>query len=143
MCVKRVDGFNDIKGSYADMDTVRITKIFKFEMGHALGDYDEKCANIHGHSYQLEVTLIGQPETNPNSVKRGMVLDFVDLKSVINKEVVDRLDHALVLEKEDRRAELLTAEDNLILVSYQPTCENILIDIIHRIQTPLSKLAKL
>ncbi|HLR37762.1 MAG TPA: 6-carboxytetrahydropterin synthase [Chitinophagaceae bacterium] len=125
------------------MDTVRITKIFKFEMGHALVGYDGKCANIHGHSYRLEVTLIGQPEKNPDSAKLGMVLDFSDLKNVINKEVIDRLDHALVLKEEDRRAELLTAEENLILVPYQPTCENLLIDIIHRIQMPLSKLAKL
>ena len=39
------------------MPTLSITKIFTFEAAHALLGYDGLCANIHGHSYRLEVTV--------------------------------------------------------------------------------------
>ena len=51
---------------------IRITKKFDFEAGHALFGYDGKCKNLHGHSYKLYVTVIGEPINNPNSVKNGM-----------------------------------------------------------------------
>ena len=40
------------------MAKIRITKEFKFEMAHAFHVYDGLCANIHLHSYRLEVTVI-------------------------------------------------------------------------------------
>ena len=43
------------------MSNIRITKKFSFETGHALYGYDGKCKNVHGHSYRLDVTVIGQP----------------------------------------------------------------------------------
>ena len=79
------------------MSTIRITKHFDFETAHALHGYDGKCKNIHGHSYQLYVTIIGQPIQDSNHVKNGMVLDFGDLKSIVKTEVVDVFDHATVL----------------------------------------------
>ena len=39
------------------MKTVRVTKQFTFEMASALPNYDGDCANIHGHSYTMDVTL--------------------------------------------------------------------------------------
>lgn len=39
-----------------------LTKKFVFEMAHALDGYDGKCANLHGHSYHLEVTVEGDTE---------------------------------------------------------------------------------
>ena len=56
------------------MDEIRITKLFSFETGHALYGYDGKCRNVHGHSYKLSVTVIGQPINDPNHVKFGMVM---------------------------------------------------------------------
>ena len=55
---------------------VRVTKQFKFETGHALYGYDGLCKNVHGHSYKLDVTVIGQPIADPQHVKNGMVIDF-------------------------------------------------------------------
>ena len=43
------------------MKTVRVTKQFTFEMASALPNYDGDCANIHGHSYTMDVTLKGKP----------------------------------------------------------------------------------
>ena len=39
------------------MPQLSITKIFRYEAAHALMGYDGLCANIHGHSYRLEVTV--------------------------------------------------------------------------------------
>ena len=61
------------------MSTIRITKQFNFETGHALYGYDGKCKNVHGHSYKLSVTVIGKPIEDTSNVKYGMVIDFGDL----------------------------------------------------------------
>ncbi|MGY8943334.1 MAG: 6-pyruvoyl trahydropterin synthase family protein, partial [Flavobacteriales bacterium] len=62
------------------MSTIRITKKFNFETGHALYGYDGKCKNVHGHSYKLSVTVSGKPIADSTNVKFGMVIDFGDLK---------------------------------------------------------------
>ena len=49
------------------MSSIRITKIFTFETGHALWGYDGKCRNVHGHSYKLSVTVIRHPQYRPKS----------------------------------------------------------------------------
>ncbi|MGZ4116332.1 MAG: 6-pyruvoyl trahydropterin synthase family protein, partial [Bacteroidia bacterium] len=61
---------------------IRVTKEFKFEMAHALLGHDGPCKNIHGHSYQLSVTLKGKPINDPSNPKTGMVVDFIDLKKL-------------------------------------------------------------
>ena len=50
------------------MAKIRITKEFTFETGHALYGYDGLCKNVHGHSYKLDVTLIGTPKEDPGHV---------------------------------------------------------------------------
>ena len=52
-------------------------------MAHSLPGHDGLCKNIHGHSYELLVTLIGEPIPDPRSPKYGMVIDFKDLKTII------------------------------------------------------------
>ena len=82
------------------MAKIRLTKEFRFEMAHALWNYDGLCKNIHGHSYILAVTVLGEPITDASSTKLGMVIDFGDLKRIVMDEIVNRLDHTLVLSKE-------------------------------------------
>ena len=79
------------------MGKIRITKRFTFEAGHALYGHDGKCKNIHGHSYKLYVTVIGEPITDSNSPKFGMIIDFADLKSMVKKEIVEELDQVFCL----------------------------------------------
>ncbi len=64
------------------MSKIRITKEFHFEMAHTLLGYDGPCRNIHGHSYELKVTLLGVPIDDPKNPKLGMVMDFGDLKKL-------------------------------------------------------------
>ena len=123
------------------MSNIRITKQFNFETGHALYGYDGKCKNVHGHSYKLSVTVIGKPITDNSNVKFGMVIDFTDLKKIVKEEIVDQFDHATVFNKNtphiELAKELQSRDHHVILVDYQPTSENMVIDIANRIKSRL------
>ncbi len=81
-----------------------ISKIFKFDAAHRLPDYNGKCANLHGHSWKLVVTLEGEVEQN------GMIIDFLELKNKVNEKIISKLDHSYL--------------NDLV---ENPTCENMLI----------------
>lgn len=127
------------------MQTIRLTKEFKFEMAHALRGYDGLCRNIHGHSYELLVTIIGIPITDTASSKLGMIMDFGDLKKIVRKTIVDEFDHALVLNRESVDDFIHDAEmfGRTILVDYQPTSENMLIDFASRLKNLMPENVKL
>lgn len=128
------------------MHIVRITKQFNFEMAHALHNYDGPCKNIHGHSYELFVTVIGEPVNDIKSHKNGMLIDFGDLKKLVKKNIVDELDHALVLfnKTPNEQITLLKKQfSNIILLDYQPTSENMLVDFASRLQKVLPQNIKL
>ncbi|WP_395064432.1 6-pyruvoyl trahydropterin synthase family protein [Flavobacterium sp.] len=123
------------------MSKIRITKQFSFETGHALYGYDGKCKNVHGHSYKLSVTVIGTPILDNSNVKFGMVIDFSDLKKIVREEIVDLFDHATVFNKNTPHVELANELSNrghhVILVNYQPTSENMVIDFAKKISDRL------
>lgn len=123
------------------MDRIRITKEFTFETGHALFGYDGKCRNVHGHSYHLSVTVIGQPIREEGHIKLGMVMDFGDLKAIVKEEIVDPFDHATIFNGNTPHVELAgTLEKNghkVILADYQPTSENMVIDFARKIRARL------
>lgn len=125
------------------MTKIRITKQFSFETGHALYGYDGKCRNVHGHSYKLSVTVIGTPITDTSHVKHGMVIDFGDLKKIVKEDIVDVFDHATVFNKNtphiDLANELKNRGHHVILVDYQPTSENMVIDFAQKIKARLPK----
>jgi len=122
------------------MAKIRLTKEFRFEMAHALWDYDGLCKNIHGHSYILAVTVIGEPNEDLNSPKYGMVMDFGELKRIVKEEVVDRLDHTFVISSRsphEKFSGIPQMLDRFEVVDYQPTCENFLVDFASRIKKRL------
>ena len=128
------------------MKKLRISKEFRFEMAHALYGYDGPCKNVHGHSYQLTVTLIGEPIQDSKNVKFGMVMDFTDLKKIVNGEVIDQFDHALVVNKNSPHKEIGNHKawaGTIILADYQPGCENLLLDFVERISIQLPSEVKL
>ena len=100
-------------------------------MAHVLQDYDGPCRNIHGHSYKLFVTVSGTPIQDESSPKKGMVMDFKDLKAIVKDHIVMRFDHALVLSSKTDPGlieGLKKHMEKLIVVDYQPTSENLVAD---------------
>lgn len=129
------------------MSSIRITKKFTFETGHALYGYDGKCRNVHGHSYKLFVTVIGNPIADSSHVKFGMVIDFSDLKKIVKEEIVDVFDHATVFNKNTPHVELAKELSDrghsVLLVDYQPTSEMMVIDFSEKIKQRLPKQTQL
>lgn len=128
------------------MSKIRLTKEFRFEMAHALWDYDGLCRNIHGHSYILAVTVIGEPIGDAKSPKYGMVMDFGELKRIVKEEIVDRLDHTFVVSshsQHNKLNEIPQMLDRFEVVDYQPTCENLLVDFATRMKKRLPETIEL
>lgn len=123
------------------MKIIRLTKAFTFETAHALHGYDGKCKNIHGHSYKLFVTVKGIPSEDQNDVKLGMVMDFGDLKKIINKEVEDLFDHAILLNQNSPHKglgeKLLAEGHHVVFTDYQPSCENMILWMVDKIKAQL------
>lgn len=86
---------------------ITITRRFSFDAAHYLPGHEGKCQNLHGHTYIFEVT-VGRDSLIEGGSSEGMVIDFSDLKSIVNKLVVDPLDHQCLNE----------------LLPYRPTAEN-------------------
>jgi len=129
-----------------NQSVIRITKEFKFEMAHALKDYDGLCRNIHGHSYELKVTIAGRPIADKKSPKLGMVMDFGDLKKIVRDQIVDRYDHALVLYNKMPASlidELKKNFERIILKDYNPTSELMIQDFAQLIKEKLPENLKL
>ncbi len=128
------------------MAKIRVTKEFDFEIAHALWNYDGPCANIHGHSYRLFVTVIGDPINDDKNPKNGMVIDFGDLKQIVNQEIIHPLDHAIILSQ--KAFDSLNCKDNQMfkkqyIVDYQPTCEKMVVDFAQKIINKLPSRLKL
>lgn len=70
---------------------MKIVKKFMFSAAHYLPDYVGKCKQLHGHTYFLDVLVEG--EINPDT---GMVIDFYDLKHIVESKVISKLDHKLL-----------------------------------------------
>ena len=120
------------------MSRIRLTKHFSFEAAHALHNYDGKCSRLHGHSYQLFVTVIGEPVSDPSSPKLGMVMDFGLLKRIVNEEIIDKYDHSVVLNEQSCfHGDGSQMFSNVIIVPFQPTCENMLLHFASKIQPRL------
>jgi 6-pyruvoyltetrahydropterin/6-carboxytetrahydropterin synthase len=79
---------------------VKVTARYTFEAAHRLYDksLDERgnkdlfgsCAQVHGHTYRLEVTLKG------SRLHHGMLINFNDVDAAVSSKITDRLDHGLI-----------------------------------------------
>lgn len=65
-----------------------ITKKFRFDSAHKLPNYKGDCANVHGHSYKLFVSVSGDVN------EQGFVIDFKDLNNIVSEKVISKLDHS-------------------------------------------------
>jgi len=67
-----------------------------------------------------------------------MVMDFGDLKRIVQNKIIDVYDHALVLNKDSRFLDYANKMNTKLVVSeYQPTCENLLSDFAETIAVEL------
>lgn len=79
----------------------RVSKEFSFDMAHLLDGHDDKCQNLHGHTYKLQVEVAG--DLLVDGAKKSMVMDFSDLKAVVKKAILDPMDHAFIYDQTSER----------------------------------------
>lgn len=105
-----------------------LTKIFHFEMAHAIHKYPGACKNIHGHSYELHVT-VGVHDCPIDYIPTpGFLIDFKEIKHIVKATIVNLLDHKLILSKAFLlEFPLHSQQENLITWPVEPTAENMLL----------------
>jgi len=105
-----------------------VTKIFYFEMAHAIHGYAGYCKNIHGHSYMHYVTITTQINQAGYIPSPGMLIDFKELKKLVIESVINKLDHHLVLSSKFlEENSSLSFTNNLVIMDAEPTVENLLV----------------
>ncbi len=108
------------------MPLVYVTRHLHFSAAHRLHSSllnDESNAHLygacnnplgHGHNYDLEVTVVGEPDP-----VTGMVIDLKELKEIVQREVIDRMDHKFLnFEVESLQGMVPTAE-NIVIAIWQ------------------------
>ena len=97
-----------------------------FDSAHFLSGYNGKCANLHGHTWTVEVT-VSEARLITVGEKRGMVIDFSDLKKAV-RALADSFDHTLIYERGTLRESTLLAlrDEGFSLTEFpdRPTAEN-------------------
>jgi len=73
---------------------MKVAKTFSWEAAHRIPWHEGLCRNLHGHSYQMWVTLEGPVGD------KGMVMDFQHLKQLV-KPLVEAWDHATLVARSD------------------------------------------
>jgi len=105
-----------------------VTKIFQFEMAHAIYGYPGACKNIHGHSYELHVTVSENKKKRSYIPDTGFIIDFKELKKIVNTHIIQALDHKLILSKYYlSENSSIYQQDNLVSWDSEPTAENLLL----------------
>ena len=70
-----------------------VSKECIFDAAHVLTNHSGQCKNLHGHTYRL-VVEVGQVDLDAD-----MIIDFKDLKNVMQEVILDRFDHAFIFDK--------------------------------------------
>jgi 6-pyruvoyltetrahydropterin/6-carboxytetrahydropterin synthase len=98
-----------------------VTREIRFCYGHRLLEYAGKCRHLHGHNGRAVISLAAR-ELDP----LGMVMDFSHIKRVVSAWIDDKLDHKLLLHKDDPLLPLLLQHDQPVFpLDVNPTAENI------------------
>ena len=100
---------------------MKVCKQFSFDASHQLVGHFGKCANLHGHTYKVEVVLTGPLESEGSS--KGMIVDFYHLKKHAGS-LIDRLDHATLLEGIEPVAQLDAMQTKRVIFGFRTTAEN-------------------
>lgn len=104
------------------MNIINLKYAVKFDAAHRLFLYKGPCNNLHGHTWKVELELMGGVDP-----KSGMLLDFHDIKELARKTIMDKLDHGAIFNFEDKVMwqNLLSMKMKIYTLPCEPTCENL------------------
>lgn len=102
-----------------------VTKSVSFDAAHILTNHQGLCKNLHGHTYRVEVAVAQAAEATDD-----MVIDFKDLKAILEEVILSRFDHAFIYSTASEGEKEIAAivEKNgmrTVPLPYRSTAENL------------------
>jgi 6-pyruvoyltetrahydropterin/6-carboxytetrahydropterin synthase len=99
----------------------RVTREIHFCYGHRLLNYSGKCANLHGHNGKAVISL-----ESSELDRLGMVVDFSQIKRIVQTWIDETLDHKMILHRDDPiLPELRRQSEPVVVIDVNPTAENL------------------
>ena len=77
----------------------------RFSSAHIIPEY-EKCGRVHGHTYAVDANIKGEMD------EKGIIMDFSLLKEIL-REIVNKLDHKILIPKESKLLRIEKKNDNV------------------------------
>lgn len=101
----------------------RVTKTVKFDAAHILTNHQGLCKNLHGHTYRVDVSVLGDESAD-------MVIDFKELKNLASEVICEKFDHAFIYNTESKGEREIAAvvEKNgmrTVAIPFRSTAENL------------------
>lgn len=97
----------------------RVIREINFSYAHRLMNHAGKCANLHGHNGRVLIEVSADKLND-----QDMVVDFQEIKRLMETWINERLDHKTILcEKDPLVAKLQEAKQPLVLTEENPTAE--------------------
>ena len=98
-----------------------VTKTIDFCYGHRLLNYEGQCKYLHGHNGKLEIDVESKILDD-----KGMVIDFTVIKETVKTWIDSKMDHRMILSREDPLIPMLEeAGQPIYVMEDNPTAENI------------------
>lgn len=115
---------------------VRVTRRYRIRLANAPYAHEGASAHLVGHCYVLEVGLTGIPLSDTGHPQDGMVMDLMEVDRIVQEHVLAHYDHAVVLHEAHRPglAESGPLFARARFAPWQPTSENLLLDILARLR---------
>jgi 6-pyruvoyltetrahydropterin/6-carboxytetrahydropterin synthase len=118
----------------------RIAKTFHVPVGHRLSKHKGACKNFHGHN--LKVMVVLSSETLDSN---DMLIDFYKLKKIVNNSILNLLDHACILNINDKKNDKYMRENDykVFTIECDPTSETMCRIIYEEIDTTFKSNKKI
>ena len=103
------------------MPPFTISREMEFCYGHRLLNHPGKCRFLHGHNGRVRIVVAADGLN-----EQGMVIDFGEIRSTLEKWIDTELDHRMILSQNDPLVEILrTQGENVVVLPASPTAENL------------------
>ena len=95
-----------------------VTRVASFSAAHRLPLHSGLCQHVHGHNYDVEVTV------TVDSVRssEGMIIDFGYLDQIIDTVIINKYDHSFIRYSGDNA--VLVGSNHICVLDVMPTAEN-------------------
>lgn len=102
---------------------MRVSRDFEFDAAHRVLGHSGPCAFLHGHRYRLRVVV---EAADLNAL--GMLIDFGDIKRIVDERVVRKWDHAALFRYDDPLVQAILeaqaeAPERVVMLPDNPTAE--------------------